>query len=44
MGTDYTYAYSKKFRNTVFRDNVLDEKLLIGVDPKKICEKEEEKK
>lgn len=36
MGTDYTYAYSSRFRNTVFRDNTIDENLLIGVEPKKL--------
>ena len=43
MGTDYTYAYSYRFRNTVFRDNTIDENLLIGVDPKKVPENEENK-
>ena len=35
IGSDYTYAYSQRFRDTVFRDNTLDENLLVGVMPKK---------
>lgn len=31
IGSDYTYAYSEKFRENIFRDNTLDEQLLIGV-------------
>jgi hypothetical protein len=31
IGSDYTYAYSQKFRDSIFRDNTLDENLLIGV-------------
>jgi hypothetical protein len=34
IGSDYTYAYSQKFRDNIFRDNTLDEYLLIGVSPK----------
>ena len=34
MGTDYTYAYSQRFRDTVFRDNCLDQHLLVGVQDK----------
>ena len=34
IGSDYTYAYSQKFRDTIFRDNTLDENLLIGVSAK----------
>ena len=34
IGSDYTYAYSQLFRDTIFRDNTLDEKLLIGISPK----------
>ena len=34
IGSDYTYAYSQRFRDNIFRDNTLDENLLIGVNPK----------
>jgi hypothetical protein len=34
IGSDYTYAYSQKFRDTIFRDNTMDENLLIGVSAK----------
>ena len=34
IGTDYTYAYCQRYRNTIFRDNTIDEGLLIGVDAK----------
>lgn len=34
IGSDYTYAYSQKFRDTIFRDNTMDENLLIGVNAK----------
>ena len=33
IGSDYTYAYSQKFRDTIFRDNTVDENLLVGVTP-----------
>ena len=33
IGSDYTYAYSTKFRETIFKQNTLDENLLIGVTP-----------
>lgn len=31
IGSDYTYAYCLKFRDTIFRENTLDESLLIGL-------------
>jgi hypothetical protein len=31
IGSDYTYAYSEKFRENIFRDNTLDDQLLVGV-------------
>ena len=31
IGSDYTYAYSPKFRNTIFKHNTLDQALLIGI-------------
>ena len=34
VGSDYTYAYSQQFRDNVFRDNTLDENLLVGITPK----------
>jgi hypothetical protein len=34
IGTDYTYAYCQRYRNTIFRDNTIDEGLLIGVEAK----------
>ena len=42
IGTDYTYAYSQRFRDTIFRDNCFDEKLLIGVQDKPITSGENE--
>ena len=41
IGSDYTYAYSQKFRDTIFRDNSLDENLLIGLTPKVVSEEEQ---
>lgn len=34
IGSDYTYAYSQKFRDTIFRENTVDESLLIGLTKK----------
>lgn len=42
IGSDYTYAYSQKFRDCIFRDNTLDESLLIGVSARPIPEGPEE--
>jgi hypothetical protein len=36
IGSDYTYAYSQQFRDNVFRDNTLDENLLVGVNPRPV--------
>jgi hypothetical protein len=34
IGSDYTYAYCLKFRDSIFRENTLDENLLIGLSIK----------
>lgn len=36
IGSDYTYAFSQRFRDTLFRENTLDEDLLIGVTKKPV--------
>ena len=34
IGSDYTYAYSQRFRDTLFKNNCVDQHLLIGLSEK----------